>query len=157
MRAIALTVSLFAFWLALSGHYTPVFVAAGLLSSIAAAAAANRVRALDEEGQPIHLLPRALAYWPWLAWEILKSAWGVARLVLDPRLPISPTMTVVKATQRTEGGLATYANSITLTPGTLTVGLKGDDLTIHALTGAGADDVEGGRMDRRVSRLEGAR
>lgn len=157
MRAIILTASLFAFWLALSGHYTPVFVAAGLLSAIASAAAVARARALDEEGQPIHLIPGALTYWPWLAWEILKSAWGVTRIVLDPRLPISPTMTVVKATQLTEGGLVTYANSITLTPGTLTVGLKGHDLTIHALSRVGADDIDGGLMDRRVTRFEGGR
>lgn len=155
MRAIILTAFLFAFWLALSGHYTPAFVAAGLLGAIAVAAAAARARALDEEGTPIHLLRGAITYWPWLTWEILKSALGVTRIVLDPRLPISPTMTTIKATQATEGGLVTHANSITLTPGTLSVGLRGHDLVIHALSRAGADDIEGGRMDRRVTRFEG--
>ena len=154
MRAITLIIALFAFWLALSGHYTPAFVGAGLLIAIAVAALANRARALDEEGQPIHLLPGAVTYWPWLVLEILKSAWGVTRIVLHPRLPISPTLTTVKASQETEGGLVTYANSITLTPGTLTVGLRGQELTIHALSRAGADDIERGGMDRRVRRFE---
>jgi multicomponent Na+:H+ antiporter subunit E len=65
-------------------------------------------------------------------------------------------MTVVKASQRTPAGIATYANSITLTPGTITVGVTGDELTVHALVRAGADDLEAGGMDRRVTRFEAA-
>ena len=65
-------------------------------------------------------------------------------------------MTVVRASQRTTAGVATYANSITLTPGTITVRLRGNDLTVHALTSDGALDLEGGAMDRRVNRFEGA-
>jgi multicomponent Na+:H+ antiporter subunit E len=64
-------------------------------------------------------------------------------------------MTIVKATQRSGAAIATYANSITLTPGTLTVGLQGNDLVVHALTRDGALDLEAGHMDRRVTRFEG--
>jgi multicomponent Na+:H+ antiporter subunit E len=66
-------------------------------------------------------------------------------------------MTVVKAGQRTSLGIATYANSITLTPGTITVGVSGNDLTVHALVREGADDLEAGGMDARVTRFEGER
>jgi multicomponent Na+:H+ antiporter subunit E len=62
----------------------------------------------------------------------------------------------VRASQRTSAGLATYGNSITLTPGTLTVGLEDTELVVHALTLEGALDLESGRMDRRISRFEGA-
>ena len=95
-------------------------------------------------------------YYPWLIREIAKSAWAVTKIIINPKLPISPTMTVVRASQRTAAGVATYANSITLTPGTITVGVNGNDLTVHALVREGAIDLEGGEMDRRVSRFEGA-
>lgn len=155
MRTISLTVFLFAFWLALSGHYTPVLIAAGLASAVLCAFAARRMHALDDESHPLHLLPGVFTYYPWLLWEIVKSAWAVTRIILHPALPISPTMTVVKATQRGGAAIATYANSITLTPGTLTVGVQGNDLVIHALTRDGALDLEAGHMDRRVTRFEG--
>jgi multicomponent Na+:H+ antiporter subunit E len=156
MRAISLTGFLFAFWLALSGHYTAVLIAAGLGCAALCTYAAARARLLDPEGHPIRMLPGAITYFPWLAWEIAKSAWSVAKIILHPRLPISPTITVVKASQRTPAGVATYANSITLTPGTITVGVGGDHLTVHALVRQGADDLESGGMDRRVTRFEAA-
>ena len=65
------------------------------------------------------------------------------------------TMTVVRASQKTPAGMATYANSITLTPGTITAGVSGNEFTVHALVRAGALDLEDGGMDRRVSRFEG--
>jgi multicomponent Na+:H+ antiporter subunit E len=86
----------------------------------------------------------------------MKSAWGVTKIVLHPSLPISPTMTVVTVGQRTSVGIATYANSITLTPGTISVQVASHDITVHALVREGADDVEAGGMDRRVTRFEGA-
>lgn len=155
MRTISLAGFLFAFWLVLSGHYTPMLVGAGLVSAILCALAARRMQALDEEGHPIQLAAGALSYYPWLLWEIVKSAWAVTRIVLHPRLPISPTMTVVKASQKSPAALVTYANSITLTPGTLTVGVSGDEFLVHALTREGALDLESGGMDRRVARFEG--
>lgn len=155
MRTISLAGFLFAFWLALSGHYTPMLIGAGLASAVLCAVAARRMLVVDPEGHPHHLLVGAITYFPWLIWEILKSAWTVAKLVLHPGLPISPTMTRVQASQRGSAALATYANSITLTPGTLTVGLAGNELIVHALTRDGALDLESGRMDRRVSKFEG--
>lgn len=154
MRIVSLGAALFAFWLALSGHYTVFLIGLGALSAVLCAYLAVKLRIVDETFA-FHLLARAIAYWPWLVWEIVKSAWSVSRKVLDPRLPISPTMLRVKAGQKTQVGIATYANSITLTPGTLTVGVEGSDLMVHALDSSGADDLETGRMDARVSRFEG--
>jgi multicomponent Na+:H+ antiporter subunit E len=155
MRYLSLAAFLFAFWIALSGHYTPMLVTAGAIAAVLCLLAAIRMRVADAEGHPVHLLGRALTYWPWLAREIAKSAWSVTKIILNPRLPISPTMTVVRASQRTTYGVATYANSITLTPGTITVGVSGNDLTVHALVKDGATDLEGGTMDRRVTQFEG--
>lgn len=156
MRYLSLAGFLFAFWVALSGHFTPMLVAAGAASALVCVLAAIRMRAADAEGHPIELFQGAVSYFPWLFREIAKSGWAVTKLILHPRLPISPTMTVVRASQRTRVGVAAYGNSITLTPGTITVGVNGDDLTVHALTREGALDLEAGGMDRRVSQFEGA-
>lgn len=157
MRTVSLAILLMLFWLALSGHFTPFLVGAGLLSVSASVWIAHRMGVLDSEGHPTQLFPGVLTYYPWLVVEIVKSAWAVTRIILDPRLPISPTMTRVKASQRTAAGIATYANSITLTPGTVTTGVRGDELTVHALVREGAIDLEQGAMDARVTRFEGGR
>lgn len=155
MRIVSLAAFLFAFWLALSGHYTPVLIAVGAVCAVLCALAAVRMRSADAEGHPIHLGLAFLTYFPWLVREIAKSAWAVTKIVLHPRLPISPTLTTVRASQKSTLGVATYANSITLTPGTITVAVSGNELTVHALVNDGAIDLEGGGMDRRVSQFEG--
>jgi multicomponent Na+:H+ antiporter subunit E len=147
---------LFAFWLILSGHYTPILIGAGLVSALLCAVAGRRMLVVDPEGHPLQLLKGIVTYYPWLVWEIVKSAWAVTLIILNPKLPISPTMTRLRASQRSSAGIATYGNSITLTPGTLTVGVEGTELVVHALTLDGALDLESGRMDRRISRFEGA-
>ncbi len=155
MRQFSLLIVLCLFWVALSGHYTPMLLAIGLVSAGLCAFAARRMRILDPEGHPIEWALGLVTYLPWLVAEIGKSAWAVARITLDPRLPISPAMTVVTASQRTPVGIATFANSITLTPGTITVAVSGNELTVHSIARAGARELEGGEMDRRVRALEG--
>ncbi|MDX2288295.1 MAG: Na+/H+ antiporter subunit E [Hyphomicrobiaceae bacterium] len=157
MRSLSLALCLMAFWLALSGHYTTFLISMGGVVTALCVVVARRMGVDDAEGHPIALLPRAILYWGWLWVEIAKSGWSVMRIVLDPRLPISPTMTRVRASQRTAVGLATYANSITLTPGTMTTHVDADLFTVHALVRAGADDVEAGGMNDRVTAFEGVR
>ncbi len=78
-----------------------------------------------------------------------------ARIVLSPSLPISPALIYYRASQRTELGRVLFGNSVTLTPGTVTTDVEGEDLRIHALAWVFVDGVEEGVMDARVSRLEG--
>jgi multicomponent Na+:H+ antiporter subunit E len=154
LEALALVASLFVFWLLLSGIYTPFLLAAGLGAAVAVAWLAWRMEVLDREGHPIHLSLAALAYWPWLAKEIVKSGWQVSRIILHPRLPISPTLVRFRPSQKSAVGLATHANSITLTPGTITVEASEAEFLVHALTREGAAGVVDSQMDRRVSRLD---
>ncbi len=156
MRTLSLGCALFAFWLLLSGHYTGLLITFGVLSCVGILALAHRMGVVDEEGHPIHLALGGLLYWPWLFLEIAKSAWGVTRLILDPRLPISPTMIKVKSTQKTRIGVNIFANSITLTPGTISVEVEGNAITVHAITAGGAAELKEGDMDRRVTAFEGA-
>jgi multicomponent Na+:H+ antiporter subunit E len=147
--------TLFAFWLLLSGYFTAFLIAAGAAAALAVAWVARRMEVVDREGHPVELSLAALGYWPWLAKEIVKSGWQVTRIILDPKLPISPTLVRFKPTQRTVVGLVTHANSITLTPGTITVEAERGEFLVHALTRSGADGVVESEMDRRVTRFEG--
>lgn len=78
----------------------------------------------------------------------------VARRILNPKLPIAPMMIRVKASQKGDLARVIFANSITLTPGTVSVDMQGDEIAVHALTPEAAEFDETGEMDRRVSRLE---
>jgi len=155
MRLAALVATLFVFWLLLSGIYTPFLLAAGLGASFAVALLAWRMEVADREGHPIHLTPGALAYWPWLIQQIVISGWRVSKIILDPRLPISPALVRFRPSQQSAVGLVIHANSITLTPGTVTVEAGHDEFLVHALTREGAQALVDSEMDRRVRRLEG--
>lgn len=155
LYAISSVIILFGFWLLLSGFFTPFLISAGVASAVAVVAFGWRMKVVDHEGHPVHLGPRAVTYWPWLFKEIVKSALDVSRIILNPRLPISPTLVRVKPGQRTTVGVVTYANSITLTPGTVSVEVSHDEILVHALTREAADGLASGEMDRRVSEFEG--
>lgn len=155
VQAASLAAMLFALWLLLSGHYEPLLLGFGLASTAFVVWIARRMEVVDREGHPAHLGPAIVTYWPWLLLEILKSNLDVARRILDPRLPISPTLVRIRALQRTELGQVVFANSITLTPGTVSVELADGFVEVHALTAEGAAALQGGAMNRRVAALEG--
>lgn len=155
MRNASLAIVLMVFWFVLSGHYTTWLISLGVLSVLGCVFLARRMQIIDAEGHPVQLAIAAFTYIPWLIWEIVKSAWSVARIILSPRLPISPTVVSLEATQQSSVGVTVYANSITLTPGTISIQADGNALCVHALTGDGAVDLKGGEMDARVTRFEG--
>ncbi len=156
VRAVSLGLVSFVVWLLWSGHYTSLLLALGGVSCLLVLFLTRRMGLLDEEGVPVHLTPRLLLYIPWLIWAIVRANLDVALRILSPRLPIAPRLLRIRPGQRTALGRAIYANSITLTPGTLTCDADGEEFTVHALTQEAADDLESGLMDRRVRRLEGA-
>lgn len=153
---VSLTLGLAGFWLVLSGHYTWLTLTAGVVSVLGTVALARRMGLIDPEGHPVHLLPRAVTYLPWLVAEIMKSAWAVTKLIVNPKLPISPTLVRVRASQKTPVGITVYANSITLTPGTISARVNGNEILVHAIARDGAEDLAEGTMDRRVSTFEGS-
>ena len=157
MRLVSTFLVLFAFWLLLSGFFTAFLMLAGVVSALAVVLFGRRMDIADHEGHPVHLAPRALlVYWPWLIKEIVKSALQVASIILRPSLPISPTMVRIRCSQKTDVGRTVLANSITLTPGTISVVVGRDEFLVHALTRAGASELATGEMDRRVTEFERA-
>jgi multicomponent Na+:H+ antiporter subunit E len=129
-RLASLFVLLSVFWILLSGQFKAWLLIVGLLSILLVTWMAWRMKLVDEEGLPLNLSLGAFAYWPWLAVEIVRSAANATRIILDPKLPIAPTMVRVKGSQKTAAGFTTYANSITLTPGTISVEAVGSSREI---------------------------
>jgi multicomponent Na+:H+ antiporter subunit E len=149
-----LTMTLVAFWLLLSGHYTPFVLSCGFFSILITVYIALRMDVVDDEAQPIHLTSSILFYWLWLTKEVVLANIAVCRRIWSPRLNISPTVICVDASQKTPLGIMLYANSITVTPGTVCINVEGNKLEVHALTWSAAQDLLSGEMDRRISQLE---
>ena len=154
-RTLSLFVLLFLIWLLLSGIYTGLLLGLGLLSCLVVVAVCRRMKIVDPEGHPNHLIPGMVRYIPWLLWAITKANIDVARRILHPRLPMSPRVIRVEASQKTHLGQVIYANSITLTPGTVAVETDEGTIDVHALTRESAEDVRSGDMDRRATDMEG--
>lgn len=156
LHALSLGGFLGLLWLLLSGIFEAWLLALGLGSIIVIVIFANRMDVIDHEGHPIHISWRAMLYWPWLAWEIIKANWDVARVILNPKMPITPKVLHIKATQVTELGHVFYANSITLTPGTVTLSLENGAMDVHSLTPIAEEGLLSGEMDRKAHAVEGA-
>lgn len=155
MRSLSLIIVLLVLWLLLSGQLTPLLVGLGLASCVLSVYIARRMDVIDREGHPVHLGPSLLTYIPWLTWQIVKSNFTVAKLILDPKMPVTPTVFKVRASQPDDLGKVIYANSITLTPGTVSMSIDGDQILVHSITVDGKADLMTGEMDRRVNRMVG--
>ncbi len=152
LRASLLFIFYFLIWLLLSGHYDSLLLSLGLLSCALCLYVTWKANFIDNEGLPLHLLVRLPVYIIWLFKEIIKANIDTAKIIIlnNP----NPQNFRVKSTQKTEAGKVMYANSITLTPGTVTTQLDEDILEVHALTAEMAEDVKSGQMDKMVTWLE---
>ncbi|MFA9459305.1 Na+/H+ antiporter subunit E [Thiohalorhabdus methylotrophus] len=153
-RTLIRTLVLFVLWILLSGHFDGLLLSLGIASSLLVALLAGRIDAADREPQRMAVGPALITYWAWLAWQVILSNIDVARRVLSPSLPISPCIVRVRASQKTDLGRVIFANSITLTPGTVSIDLQGDEVEVHALSREAAEDLQSGAMDRRASAAE---
>ena len=114
------------------------------------------MKIVDEEGAPVQLGFKPFThYMPWLIKEIIVSNIEVTKIILAKDLKLQRNMIEVGAHQKTELGKVILANSITLTPGTVSVRMENDRILVHALSFAGAEEDLSGDMDRRVCNLEG--
>jgi len=154
--SLVLGVMLLAVWLLWSGHFDkPFVIALGVVSCAFCLFVALRMRIVDEEGAPRQLGLRPFTYYaPWLAWEIFQSNIEVTRIIVSPEMPLQRNMVTVTAHPETELGRVILANSITLTPGTVSVRMDGNQILVHALSFEGAAEDNSGEMDRRICRLE---
>jgi multicomponent Na+:H+ antiporter subunit E len=154
---IAATFAIFvATWLLWSGLYQPLLLALGVLSCALVTILALRIGFFDKDIYALHLGPQLPRFWFWLLREIVKANLQVARIILDPRLPISPSIVTIDARSLPEVSQAAFANSITLTPGTVTVDIDRGRIEVHCLTTDAATQLEVGEMLRQAQKLTGA-
>ena len=151
-KSITLFIVLFGFWLLMSGYFTPLILSLGVISCLLCVYLTVKGKFLDNETLPIYFFPRLIQYTLWLIKEILKSNIQTAKVIIMKSE--EPELFSVKASQKTNEGKVTYANSITLTPGTVTTQIKNDIFEVHALTKDFGDDVRSSDMDKMVTWLE---
>jgi len=153
---ILMTLSVWmAAWLLWSGLYKPLLVGLGVLSCLLTLAIARRMGFFQQSVFSLHLIPRLLLFWAWLGKELVKSNLQVARIVLSPKMPISPTLVTLQALPKGRVSQAILGNAITLTPGTVTVDDHDGALIVHCLTREGAASLREGEINRRAAALEG--
>ena len=153
-HTIYLSLFLAAFWLLNSGHNTSLMLLLGAISIAFVLYIAHRMDVVDHESQPLHLTLKLPGYYAWLIKEIILANFLVVKHIWLGNKTISPVLTTIKVSQKTDIGKVIYANSITLTPGTVTVALEGDKFIVHALLRESIIDLQTGEMDRRITELE---
>ncbi|TVR86859.1 MAG: hypothetical protein EA428_14020 [Spirochaetaceae bacterium] len=119
----------------------------------------SRSLLFTEAEMPLYRLKNLLmffAYLPVLLVEIIKSNVDVARIVLSPTMPIQPQLVRVPIRIKNEVNRVLLGNSITLTPGTLTVEITDEYILVHALTKAAADAMRDSLMTRWVKKMDEA-
>ncbi len=155
LRAFVLAVDLFILWVLASGYFTPLLLTLGVISSVATVAIVMRMGLLDSESLPLQVSLIALSgYLFWLLKEIAKANWAVARVIVARKPQITQKLFDVPVTQKTDIGKVIFANSITLTPGTITVETEQDCFLTHGLTEEACDMDALADMDRHVSNVE---
>lgn len=136
--ALAMTV----FWLSMSGMFTGMLLTLGVISVLLTLWLCKRMGILDVETAPYLYVPLTLTYFVWLGKEIYKANIAVVKAVMSPDMKISPALVRVPVNRKTDIGATMFANSITLTPGTVSVEINDDNILVHALLSemAVADD-----------------
>ena len=150
MRTIITTILIFLFWFMLSGHSEALLIGLGIFSSFLSIYLSRRMDIIDHESYPFHLSTRLLRYYPYLAKEIIITNIDVIKRILKPGNSISPQIITLPTVKKTDLSKVIYANSITLTPGTVTLELSGDEIKVHALGKEGAEDLQKGQMAEAV-------
>lgn len=150
-----LFLSLTAFWLLNSDHNTPLILSLGAISIAFVLYIAHRMDVIDHESLPLHLSwTKLLMYIFWLFKEVVVANLIVVKHIWRGNGSITPTLATIQISQKSDVGKVIYANSITMTPGTVAVDILGDQILVHSLLRENIDALQDGEMDRRVSQLE---
>jgi multicomponent Na+:H+ antiporter subunit E len=147
-----LALTLLGFWLLLSGHYTPLLLTLGVLSTLLVVWLLSRLDRAD--GQPLYLgsIPRLGRYLVWLFGQVVLANIAVSKRILDPRLPIQPVWHPLDVEVDSDLQKTLYASSVTLTPDTFTTHIEDGRLMVHALWPESIDSLREGEMQKQVRR-----
>lgn len=155
-RKLLLLFVLFAFWLVFTASLAWHELVLGAVSCalVAAVTVSLLGRALDPRITPVVLL-RLPVFMVRLAWEIIKANYDVAKIILNPRLPIDPRIVEYRTYLPDDLPRTVFSDSITLTPGTVTVELDGNKLNVHCLCPYHEEGLAG--LEKMVAWLFGIR
>lgn len=153
-HTLYLLLTLAIFWLLNSGHTSILMLSLGAASIAFVLFIVHRMDVVDHESQPLDLSLKLPSYLVWLGKELVLSNLAVVRHIWLGNGSISPAIDTITASQKTDMGKVIYANSITMTPGTITIDLVGDQVMVHALLKENIQVLKTGEMDRRVTQLE---
>lgn len=154
LQTLSLIFLLVIFWLLNSGHYTPMVLSLGAVSIALVTTISRRMNVVDEESQPLHLTASIPAYYAWLLKELVLSNVDVVARIWRGSESINPAVAIIRINQNSDMSRVIYANSITLTPGTVTTDVSRESITVHALDRRSIDALNTGEMAARVKRLE---
>ena len=143
------------FWLLLSGYFTPLMLCFGAISIAIVVYLLNRMNLVDGEYPSIDQVINVVRYVPWLFGQILSSSLRVTKLIWGDPSKVSPALKKISVKNVAVTSRAYYANSITLTPGTLSVDLVDDEITVHALQASSIDELERGAMEQKITGIWG--
>ena len=150
---------LFGFWVLLNGQWTAEIAIVGLIvcAALYAFMCAFMGYSPKQEWRIAKRLPLIVGYFIYLVGEVFKSAWATMCLIWSPEKEIEPRVTSFHTKLRTDAGKVILANSITLTPGTITVDIRDDLMLVHCLDESLDAGLEGSEMEKRIMKLEGGR
>jgi len=157
MFLILLGLALSVFWLLLSGFWgNTLLLGLGLASVLLTLILVSRIRRQYRFRSSWSIVTGLPAYSVWLTGEVIKANISVVKNIWFPEdHPISPTVRRLPMLQKTPLGMAVFANSITLTPGTVSFDLKEDGVLVHGVMEEAVIELTDGEMNRRVAALEG--
>jgi multicomponent Na+:H+ antiporter subunit E len=147
--------ALAAFWLLLSGYLKPLLLAFGFLSVVLVVYLLRRMDHLDDQPQKLAFSWSFFRYLAWLTGEIIVSSFAVTKLVWGKTSKLSPTIAKLPVTNTPKDTRVLYANSITLTPGTLSIDIDDKHVTVHALQEESLLSLEQGEMATRAATVTG--
>jgi multicomponent Na+:H+ antiporter subunit E len=155
-RILILAMLLIVAWVLWSGYLKPLLLGLGAMSCLLTIWIVRRMGFFNDETFAFHYDWRLLGFWAWLGREVIMSSIEVASVVLRRRIEVEPKVVDIDGSALEPVDLALLGNSITLTPGTLTLDVHEGRLLVHALTPEGAAALERGEMQRRVAALRSA-
>ena len=156
MRFVLTALIMFAFWIFLSGKFSFILLLSGVISSILVSHMSNDLLIGNGDIKLGFIRTiRFIRFLPWLLWQIVLANIDLALRTLHPKMPINPILINIKNNLKTDLGMVILANSITLTPGTVTIDVNENEFLVHVISEKAAQSLISGEMQARVKKIEG--
>ena len=156
MRFVLTALIMFAFWIFLSGKFSFILLLSGGISSLLVSYMSNDLLIGNGDMKLGFIRTiRFIRFLPWLLWQIVLANIDLALRTLHPKMPINPMLINFKNNLKTDLGMVILANSITLTPGTVTIDVNENEFLIHVISEKAAQSLISGEMQERVKKIEG--